>query len=766
MSDALPGLISYVDDEYRYRFCNAKYEEWFGLSRDQVLGRTLMDVLGIDAFAKLKPMADRALAGEHVSADVQVPYRAGGQRDVHIDYLPDRDRAGVVRGYYGLIQDISERKAIDNRLRESEMRFRSMADNAPVMIWVTEVDGSCSFLSRSWYEFTGQTPETALGFGWLEAVHPEDSQRAARIFQDAHERNQGFRIEYRLRRTDGTYVWALDAAQPRLDPEGRFLGYIGSVIDIQERRELEERLRTSNRSLERQVSDVEAERKLFADVVEGTDAFVQLVDQNFRWLAINRASSAEFERIYGVRPKVGDSMLDVLAHKPTHQAAVRAVWARALSGEEFSELAQFGDPENDQRWYEMKYSPLRDNEGNLIGAYQFVYDVTQRIAEQAQLMEARDALRQSQKMETLGQLTGGVAHDFNNLLTPIVGALDTLARKYGGDQRTARLTGGALQAADRAKTLIQRLLAFARRQHLQTEALDIRSLLEGIRDLLTRTLGPQIQLSIEINGPMRPASVDANQLELALLNLAVNARDAMPEGGTLRVEASEENIVGSRGLRPGRYVRIDVTDSGCGMDQETLNRAIEPFFTTKRVGQGTGLGLSMVHGLAAQLGGDFILTSQPGQGTTASLWLPATDEKANVSTLEVSSTTRKLEAFETILVVDDEPLVRVGTSSMLEDAGYNVVEAGSPDEALNVVRNGTKIHLLLTDFAMPSMNGIQLAAELRKHDPTLPVVMMTGYASMPEPDVNRFPRLLKPFRQTELITQVAEALASKLAASS
>lgn len=760
MSDALPGLLSYIDREYRYRFCNAKYEEWFGLSSEQVLGRTLADVVGADAFATLKPLADRALAGERATVETRVPYHRGGQRDVHIDYLPDRDQAGVVRGYFALIQDISERKAIDMRLRESEMRFRSMADHAPVMIWVTEVDGSCSFLSRSWYEFTGQTPENALGFGWLRAVHPDDAKRAEQIFQDARQNNRGFRIEYRLRRADGTYVWALDAAQPRLDPAGEFLGYIGSVIDIQERRELEERLRNLNQSLERQVSDVEAERKLFADVVEGTEAFVQLVDQDFRWLAINRASSTEFERIYGVRPRVGDNVLDVLAHKPAHRAAVRDVWSRALAGEEFSEIAQFGDPQNDRRWYEMKYSPLRNKDGKLIGAYQFVYDITQRMAEQAQLMEARDALRQSQKMETLGQLTGGVAHDFNNLLTPIVGALDTLARKYGGDQRAARLTAGALQAADRAKTLIQRLLAFSRRQHLQTEAVDIGNLLEGIRDMLARTLGPQIQLSINIHEPMRPASVDSNQLELALLNLAVNARDAMPDGGTLTVEATGEIISGSRGLRPGHYVRIDVRDTGTGMDQETLSRAIEPFFTTKGVGQGTGLGLSMVHGLAAQLGGEFVLTSQPGQGTTASLWLPTSAAKTAVTSVDAAESSQTAAAFETILLVDDEPLVRMGTSAMLEDAGYNVIEASTADEAIQAIRSGTKIHLLVTDFAMPHMNGAQLAAELRKYDVTLPVVIMTGYASLAS-DAEQFPRLLKPFRQTELISHVAEALASK-----
>ncbi|MDY6944685.1 MAG: PAS domain-containing protein [Pseudomonadota bacterium] len=761
MSDALPALICYVDKDYRYRFCNARYEEWFGVSSGMVVGRTLAEVVGEAAFATLKPLVDRALNGERLSTEVQVAYRAGGTREVQVDYLPDRDEEAGVRGYYALIQDISERKAADMLLRESEMRFRSMADNAPVMVWVTEIDGSCTFLSRSWYEFTGQTPAIALGFGWLDAVHPEDAAEAERIFREAHLARRGFRLEYRLRRSDGSYSWALDAAQPRLDPSGAFLGYIGSVIDIQEQREYEEKLRSWNEALERQVVDMRAEQKLFADVVEGTDAFVQVVDLSFRWLAINRASAEEFERIYGIRPKVGDSMLDVLKNLPEHLEPVRAVWSRALAGEEFTEIGEFGDPKNIRRFYEMKFNSLRDKEGRLIGAYQFVYDVTQRMADQAHLAETRDALRQSQKMETLGQLTGGVAHDFNNLLTPIVGALDILSRQYSTDLRAQRLTAGALQAADRAKILIQRLLAFSRRQHLETQAVDIGSLLGGIREMLTRTLGPHIGFSLQVDGPMRAANVDPNQLELALLNLAVNARDAMPEGGSLFVRAYEATIASSKRLPPGCYVRIDVKDSGCGMDEATLSRAIEPFFTTKSVGQGTGLGLSMVHGLAAQLGGDFVMESRPQQGTTASLWLPTTGPEVPTVPADDHPEVAAIEPIETILLVDDEPLVRMGTSMMLADAGYSVIEAAAPEEAIKLIRDGLGVDLLITDFAMPKMNGAELAVEMRKYQPTLPVLMITGFASLTDAQAGGLPRLAKPFRQTELIAQVAEVLSPK-----
>jgi PAS domain S-box-containing protein len=761
MSDALPALICYVDRDYRYRFCNARYEEWFGVSSAAVVGRTLAEVLGETAFKAIQPLVDRALRGERLTTEVQVPYRTGGTREVQVDYLPNKDEAGVVRGYYALIQDISERKAADMRLKESEMRFRSMADHAPVMVWVTDAAGECTFLSKTWYEFTGQTPEMALGSGWLQAVHPEDAATAERIFRDANGAHRGFRIEYRLRRADGSYRWALDAAQPRLDANGQFLGYIGSVIDIQERREWEEKLRSLNQALEAQVVHVKAEQKLIADVVEGTDAFVQVVDLDFRWLAINRSSANEFERIFGIHPRVGDSMLEVLAGKPEHLAAVKAVWSRALSGEEFTEINEFGDPERDRRSYEMKYNSLRDKEGRLIGAYQFAYDVTQRIADQLRLAETRDALRQSQKMETLGQLTGGVAHDFNNLLTPIVGALDILSRQYRSDLRAQRLTSGALQAADRAKILIQRLLAFSRRQHLQMQAVDIADLLGGIRELLTRSIGPHIEFSMQVDAQMPPANVDPNQLELALLNLAVNARDAMPDGGALLIHAYEETIAGSKRLAPGRYVRIDVQDSGCGMDEATLSRAIEPFFTTKGVGQGTGLGLSMVHGLAAQLGGDFFLDSRPRVGTTASLWLPTHERVPEPLSAESAPEETAFDAVETLLVVDDEPLVRTSTSMMLADAGYSVLEAATAEQALEMSRGGIRIDLLVTDFAMPTMNGVELAAELRKHNPDLLVLMITGFASLTETQAGGLPRLAKPFTQTELVTQVAEVLSSK-----
>lgn len=387
-------------------------------------------------------------------------------------------------------------------------------------------------------------------------------------------------------------------------------------------------------------------------------------------------------------------------------------------------------------------------------------ELGERVAEVVAQREAALArVHEMQKLETIGQLTGGVAHDFNNLLTPIVGALDLMARLYESDERVRKLTGAALQAAERARTLVQRLLAFARRQHLQARPVNVRQLVSGMEDLVARLLGPQIVLKIEGEAALPPAMMDPNQFELALLNLAVNARDAMPGGGTLSIAMSLENMPDKARLPEGRYIRLSVSDSGSGMDEATLRRAVEPFFTTKAKGQGTGLGLSMVHGLAAQSGGDFELTSTPGQGTTATLWLPATgvslDDRASPA---AGKPPLRLGHGAKVLLVDDEELVRSGTAEMLIDAGYQVRQAASGHQALALLREGLDVAVLITDYAMPGMSGLQLADEAMQLRPALPVLMITGFASLNDHSVIKLPRLSKPFRQIELADALADLL--------
>jgi CheY-like chemotaxis protein/two-component sensor histidine kinase len=366
-------------------------------------------------------------------------------------------------------------------------------------------------------------------------------------------------------------------------------------------------------------------------------------------------------------------------------------------------------------------------------------------------------------MEAMGSLTGGVAHDFNNLLTPILGSLDMLLRRGVGNERERRLMDGALQSAERAKTLVQRLLAFARRQPLQPGPVDLDRLVHGMAGLLGSTLGPRIDVRVEMPADLPPALADANQLEMALLNLAVNARDAMPDGGVLTVSAKRESVRPghplvprsghSSGLRPGHYLRLSVTDTGAGMDEATLTRAVEPFFSTKGVGRGTGLGLSMVHGLAEQLHGGLKIRSRPGQGTTVDLWLPISPFAPEPDHKDSSAETPR-QARGTALLVDDEDLVRMSTADMLMDLGYEVVEAASAEQALRLVGEGLRPELVVTDHLMPGASGVDLARELRADRPDLPVLIVSGYAEM-EGIAPGLPRLTKPFRQADLLQSLA-----------
>jgi signal transduction histidine kinase/CheY-like chemotaxis protein len=371
--------------------------------------------------------------------------------------------------------------------------------------------------------------------------------------------------------------------------------------------------------------------------------------------------------------------------------------------------------------------------------------------------EALAKLHEAQKLETLGQLTGGVAHDFNNLLTPVIGNLDLLRRRLPADDNKHRLIDVALQAASRAATLVQRLLAFARRQDLQARAVEVGGLIEGMSDLLRRSIGPTVSVKIRNEPGLPAARVDPNQLELAILNLAINARDAMPSGGAIFIETRVETVPPGNRLQAGDYICVSVRDTGVGMDRQTLLRAVEPFFSTKGMGEGTGLGLSMIHGLAAQLGGALELSSSPGGGTTASIWLPVSTEAPIPADAEVPGIVAAPHRA-TILLVDDEELVRTGTAEMLGDLGYDVVQAASGAEALRLLRSGCEPDILVTDYLMPGMNGVDLIENATAIAPTVRPMLITGYSDIAAGRGANQPRLQKPFRQGELARRVAELL--------
>ena len=372
-----------------------------------------------------------------------------------------------------------------------------------------------------------------------------------------------------------------------------------------------------------------------------------------------------------------------------------------------------------------------------------------------ELVKAQEALRQSQKLEAMGQLTGGIAHDFNNLLTPILANLDLLSQDVAGE-REQRLIDGALKSAASAQILVQRLLAFARRQSLQPTCVDVGALIDAMADLIGRTVGPRISVVIDAAADLGPARADPNQLEMAILNLGVNARDAMPDGGTLTISAADETVAPGQesGLAPGPYVRLSIIDTGVGMDEATRRRAVEPFFSTKGVGKGTGLGLSMVDGLVSQMGGGFCLSSEPGTGTTATLWIPAWTEPA-IAPSPAPAPAAAAAHSGVALVVDDHDIVRASTAEMLASMGFEVVEAASGEAAAEQMIGGLHVDLLVTDHLMPGMNGVDLAMLARGQFPDLPILLVSGHSD-PAVLPSGLHCLAKPFRKAQLEARLAQ----------
>jgi PAS domain S-box-containing protein len=407
-------------------------------------------------------------------------------------------------------------------------------------------------------------------------------------------------------------------------------------------------------------------------------------------------------------------------------------------------------------WAEATIVAVRNDSGALAGFANIVRDVSERRRAQEALDRAREALMMSQKMETIGQLTGGVAHDFNNLLAAVLGSLELLRKRLpSGDPKVQRLVDNAMQGAQRGASLTQRMLAFARKQDLRPAVVDVRELVHGMASLLKFEAGIRVETLFPIDLPK--VKVDANQLELAVLNLAVNARDAMPDGGLITIAAREE--LNDGGGPTSGYVALSVSDTGCGMDDAILKHAQEPFFTTKGVGKGTGLGLSMVHGLAEQSGGRLVLTSRPGEGTTADIWLPIAEATA-VPDLRAEAPAPVPRASRplSVLVVDDDLLVLENTAVMLEDLGHTVIEARSGEEALDLLRRTRTVDLVVTDYAMPGMTGLQLAGAVAAERAGTVVLLSTGYADLPSDARSSLPRLSKPFDQAALAKAIEAAM--------
>ena len=683
------------------------------------------------------PMLDQARGGQSVVRESIGFSRADGDAAwCNLMFSPVRDEAGAIAGVHVLCNDITERVRREQAHLEDERRYRALFESMDEGFCVIEFfDGPFGPLSdyihimaNAAYERHAGIPNV-VGQKLREMVPAEADAWVAR-YGEVLRTGQPIRFEQELVAT-GRH---LELSSFRIEPpELRQVAVL--FQDVTARKQAEAELRRLNETLEARITQALAERRLLADIVEGTNIFVQVVDMDFNWLAINSASATEFDRIFGVRPQVGDNMLTLLAGQPEHLAGVRAVWQRALDGEAFVEVGEFGDPMRERRFYEMRFHPLHDADGKQVGAYQFVYDVTERLAEQERLRETEEALRQAQKMEAVGQLTGGLAHDFNNLLAGISGSFEMIGARLaqGRAADVERYLSAGQGAARRAAALTHRLLAFSRRQTLAPKPVVINRLMTEFVELVRRTVGPGIQVEYVGATGLWPTLVDANQLENALLNLCINARDAMPDGGVITLETGnrwlDARTARDHGLDPGQYVSVCVSDTGTGIDKTTLERVFDPFFTTKPIGQGTGLGLSMVYGFARQSNGHVRIYSEVGQGTMVCLYLPRHLGEEETEALEPVLGPAPIKADKTVLVVDDEPTVRMLVIDALEELGYACLEAADGSAGLRILQSTAEIDLLITDVGLPGgLNGRQVADAARALKPDLKVLFITGYA--------------------------------------
>jgi signal transduction histidine kinase/CheY-like chemotaxis protein/PAS domain-containing protein len=745
-------------------------------------------------------------------------YRHGHAEQVwmDLDYSPVYDESGEPAGVIAIVVETTSRILARRKLQQSEQRFRALVNATADVVYRVSPDW------RNLRQLDGKgfiQDGIPSDLSWLDTyVPPQHQPQVKPAIEDAIDNKSTFTLEHPVIRTDGTLGWVLSRAVPLFDEHGEIIEWFGTATDVTARREAEEALRTNERRLQfldalgrettrsndADVIMAATTRMLgehlqvavcaYADMESDQDSFTIRGDwhapgstsivghyrlADFGELAMRNLHSGMplilNDNAGELEPDEAQAFLSIglaatLCMPLVKDGRLTALMAihdrvpRSWTQHELSLLAEVAE----RSWAHIER--VRAESRRRDGEERFRLDLEARVLErtealrqsEANIRRTEQALHQSQKMEALGNLTGGIAHDFNNLLMAIIGSLELLRRRMPPTPPLLQLVDNARTGAERGATLIARMLAFARRQELRAEAVELGELIMGMSELLQRSLGPIIDLRITPASAPVWVLTDRNQLEAALLNLAVNARDAMDGQGHIKIEASLRTLPAADAqLNPGEYGCLCVIDTGSGMDEETLKRATEPFFTTKAIGQGTGLGLSMVHGLVQQSGGSLRLSSSPGVGTTAELWFPATTAPEPPLGTDSENPLQDLAhpAVWDILAVDDDELVLVSTVEMLKDMGHRVQAASSAREALSWL-DRQRFDMMISDHAMPHMTGAQLAARVGERWPQMPLILVSGYADMLTGLALEIPRLAKPFSQAQLM-DVMSAVAAK-----
>jgi PAS domain S-box-containing protein len=651
------------------------------------------------------------------------------------------------------VRTATERARASAELLESEAQFRAFSEAVPNHVWASRPDGHIYWFNTKVYAYTGVDEGALVGpDGWGKLVHADDLPGASAAWARSLETGEVYRTEFRVRRADGEWRWFEVRAEPVRDAAGAIIQWVGANMDSHDLRQQGLELERVNEILSGLLAGSKAERDqlwtLSEDMLARADYAGGLVAVNPAWTKVLGWSEREL---------LTNPYADIISPDDLGSTSSALVV-----------MGETGRPtrfENRILSKDGRWTPIGWTVSPEAGGTHFIAigrDLTEDKAREQQLIQAQDALRQSQKMEAVGQLTGGIAHDFNNLLAGISGSLELLEKRISEGRLTGvdRYITAAQGAAQRAAALTQRLLAFSRRQTLDPKAIDLNRLIAGMEDLIRRSVGPTVEVEVVGAGGLWATRMDPSQLENALLNLCINSRDAMqPDGGRLTIETAnkwlDNRAARERDLPPGQYVSLCVTDTGTGMPPEVIAQAFDPFFTTKPLGQGTGLGLSMIHGFVRQSGGQVRIYSELGKGTTMCLYLPRFAGEAEAVDDAPGSLSGVEGHGETVLVIDDEPTVRMLIVEVLEDAGYRALQAADGPSGLALLRSDAPIDLLITDVGLPGgMNGRQVADAARETRPGLKVLFVTGYAENAAVGNGHLDAgmevMTKPFAMTEL----------------